>query len=619
MGALGTLNKHAQTKILWVMRDDGEMTEPMNIMLLSALSKENAPERTSYLGLLERDDITSMVRDIMPDIVAGSAITGSQTVYIETFRNLKREFGRKIFTILGGPYCTTYPGVVQDESCLDAIGVFECENAWVEFLNAFERCIDDIHEIPNIITKENCESRLIRCGTSTEISTSHYRDRYSDLDSLPYLDRELIYENTAFKNRFKRTHMAGRGCPFRCAYCFERDWNKAYRGKGKMLQRYSPVRLSRELAHVAKNYDTRFWKFYDDVFPTFPADIDWLREFAEVYPQIVGLPFHCLTRCDLVYRQPEVIELLKKAGIASLTMSVESGNAFIRDYIITRDMTEEQMRFSFELAHKFKIRTFANTILGIPGPTLPKEDSSQFYDHLSDITLDAGNTHLLGKRGKKKIETSIEEIRSRTDNEQVFRRGVLTYLRSLGVRAQQLDYDQESCKFNIELGVSFGEFPILHPYPRTATTRWLISKNLFDGNYHKLHASYQNRSPLPCFTDNEKTIQQNLALLTTFCMLFSGSENRFVKWFSPLLGWICLSVLSRISFHWATAIYEQLYTFSKAYMHETRVYPMEKTIREKIWFYIQMWKLDIWKQFGHRKGLYRNVRPGQTLGGPPSV
>ena len=155
--------------------------------------------------------------------------------------------------------------------------------------------------------------------------------------------------------------------------------------------------------------------------------------------------------------------------------------------------------------------------------------------------------------------------------------------------------------------------------PDTAATRWLIDKNLFDGDYNKLHASYQNRSPLPCYSEKEKSIQQNLALLTTFCILFSGSQNAYIKWLSPFISWISLNILSNVPFHWATSIYEQFYALSKTYMHEHRMYPMKKTFREKYLFYVEMWKLDLWKQFGHKKLLHRNNRPGQTLGGPPSV
>lgn len=550
-----------ETAVLWLMRDDGDMTEPMNIMLLSALGKENRPWRSSHMGLLERDDISKLVCDLRPHIVAASAITGSHTYYLDSFRRLKEEFGHSIFTVLGGPYCSTYPGTIQEHSYIDAIGVFECDDAWPEFLDAFERNRDDTHHIPNIITRENCDQALSHANGMTIVDRQFYRDRRAGFDSLPYMDRALIYDNTAFRFRYKRTHMAGRGCPFRCTYCFERDWNEIYKGKGKMLQRYSPQRFCEELAWVGQRYDTRFWKFYDDVFPTFKYDMEWLREFAEVYPRIVGLPFHCLTRCDIVARNPEALFLLKKAGIASLTMSIESGNAFIRDRILVRDMTEADIRFSFGLAKELGIPTFSNTILGVPAPLGSEKD---------------------------------------------------------GLHPRQLDYDRESCRFNIKLGISFGEFPILHPYPRTAVTTYLIQKDWFDGDFDKLHASYQNRSPLSCFSEREKTVQQNLALLTTFCMLFSGSRSRILNCLSPIIAKACLDWLAKIPFAWATWFYEQLYTLSKSYMHEMRIYPFRKSVKERIRFWVEMAKLDVWKQFGDRPFL-RGARPGQTLGGPPSV
>ena len=36
-------------------------------------------------------------------------------------------------------------------------------------------------------------------------------------------------------------------------------------------------------------------------------------------------------------------------------------------------------------------------------------------------------------------------------------------------------------------------------------------------------------------------------------------------------------------------------------------------------FLVQTSELDFFKQFGHGESRHRNLRPGQTLGGPPSV
>ena len=57
-------------KILFLMRDDGFMTEPMNIMELSSLAKQGHPDRTTHLSLIERDDVVAAAKELKPDVVA---------------------------------------------------------------------------------------------------------------------------------------------------------------------------------------------------------------------------------------------------------------------------------------------------------------------------------------------------------------------------------------------------------------------------------------------------------------------------------------------------------------------------------------------------------------------
>lgn len=616
----------SDSRVLWVMRDDGDMTEPMNIMLLSAIGKENRPWRSSHLALLERDDVLQVVHDLKPQIVAASAITGSHKAYLEMFNGIKECYGKSIFTIFGGPYCSTYPEVIREQSCLDAVGVLECDDAWPELLDALENK-GDINNIQNILTQENHhkflkqQSILNVLGQEQSvpfIDPKFYRNRRTDFDSLPYFDRALIYENTAFKNRYKRTHMAGRGCPFRCTYCFEEKWNKMYRGKGQLFQRYSPRRFCEELADLKVHYDTRFLKFYDDMFPTFKPDLPWLKEFAEIYPKMVGLPFHCLTRCDIVKLNPKVLYLLKQAGIGSLTMSIESGNSFIRDHIILRDMTEEEIKFSFDLARKLKINTFSNTILGIPAPKIPCIDDPNFEERVQEICEDA-KFYRVVKSGKViDFGKDFGEARKSFSDDTAWRKFVIGYLKREGLHETQSQYDRQSAQFTVDCQVSFSEFPILFPYPSTSANRYLIHKGYFDGNFDKLHSSYQNRSPLDCFTEKEKSLQLNLALLVCFCTFFSGSHNRILNWLAKPVTNFFINYLAAIPYPWATWIYQQLYSFAKSYIHDTRIYAMRRSFKEKVKFYLEMWKLDVWKYFKKRV-LLRGDRPGQTLGGPPSI
>ena len=622
-------------KVLFLMRDDGFMTEPMNVMELSALAKKDRPNSTTHLALIERDDVVAVARDLKPDVVAASAITGSHRQYLDSLSAIK-EAVPDTFTILGGPYCSTYPDSISHNPGLDAIGIMECDEAWPMLLDTIEGG-GDVHNLPNILTHDNADARLIKdiATGQTIAKPDSYKNRFAELDSLPYLDRSLVYDNTAFYYRPKRTHMAGRGCPFRCQYCFEQDWNKAFAGKGKLLQRYSVDRFIDELEEVGAKWDTRFWKFYDDVFPTFPSDIAWLTEFAETYRKRIGLPFHCLTRCDLVVKRPEVLDLLKEAGAASITMSIESGNTFIRDHIITRDMDESEIRQAFSMCEQKGITTFANTILGIPGPLLPDIHDANFDDHLEEIESDTRYFNPSNRSRKDRLEDLWDGIKSvqagiKSDEYDVThgRTKIREMLAEIGVKATQLEYDDESAMFNVEVKASMGEFPILYPYPRTGTGAYAVRKGWFDGNYDALHHSYQNRSPFSCFTDKEKGVQQNLALLSPVAMLFSGSRNhKMMKILARPVSWLLFKGAARITLPFVTKIYQQLYSVSKTYIYHQRIYPMKRSWSERVHDFAEAFNLDVFKQFrkqrisdGQNEGpVIRGERPGQTLGGPPSV
>ncbi|MDI6760939.1 MAG: hypothetical protein QMD05_08930, partial [Candidatus Brocadiaceae bacterium] len=73
---------------------------------------------------------------------------------------------------------------------------------------------------------------------------------------------------------------------------------------------------------------TQVIKFYDDIFAL--REDEWLEEFSEKYPKEVGLPFHCLVRADILTEG--MLLKLKKAGIQSISMSIEAGNEFVREH-----------------------------------------------------------------------------------------------------------------------------------------------------------------------------------------------------------------------------------------------------------------------------------------------
>lgn len=631
------------------MRDDGDMTEPMNLMLLSALAKQQGC--VTDIWVMERDDLRDTIKSVKPDIVAFSGITGSHKYYVQAAYGVKEiEPNTKI--IVGGPHFTFFPGEILRHNCIDALCAGEGDDAWVEWLSALDSNKDP-NNVPNIITRENShrvlvtpqQSGLIQVGgienksitagigmVDHAIDSRFMRGRKTNLDDLPFMDRGLVYDNTEFRYRYRRTLMASRGCPFKCTYCFEHQWNDMYKGiknSGAIRQLYSVDRLLSEIEEFARKYDTRFIKFYDDVFPPFPnpREREWHQQFCQEYPRRVGLPFHALTRCDLVVSLLENhnIDILgdwKKAGMASVTMSIESGNQFIRDHVIIRDMTKRDIEVAFKRAWDVGLPTFPNTILGIPAPLLPKIDDSNFDHKIEEV---ARQCKILREVNHRKI--NLDEVKKIAtewfvDNYER-RQYVLNFLKSAGLRESNREYDKESVQFTLAQKPGFPEHPILAPYPKTKATEWAIGIGAFDGDFEKLHASYQEVSYLDCYDEEYKKVMHNFELLGSFLALFAGSRNFMMRWLNPYMQKLCLDHLANFTSPRITKFYGWLYTVSKAYMHLTRIYPMKYSLTEKWRFFKQMSGLDFWKQFKEKnkkkKPVLRSERAGQTLGGPPSI
>ncbi len=547
-------------KVLFVMVRE-ENIDPLNIELLSALAKREGHE--TFLNVLEHGDLERQVQTVRPDLVAYSAKTGESNVMFRVNETLRKRFGSGFQSIMGGPHPTfnharmrllgeDLPPVPRpkglplpaEETFLDYLAVGEADDSWPRLLNALAKG-DSPDAIPGIVTR----------GNRRADGTADVRERTSFLDDLPFHDRDLVYERTQLKHFGMRTFIATRGCPYPCTYCFNAKFNELYKKKGKTINRYSVDRLLEELLDIKTRHGAQFIKFYDDMF-TFRAD-DWLFEFAEKYPKVIGLPFHCLTRCDVVQKDPRVIELMKKAGLHSITMSIESGNDFIRKHVFRRSMNEDAIRFAFDLCHRMGIRTFSNTILAVPAPVIPK---------LSDPRFDEKAGELVGHL-EKHFRIRTEPMRAVLGDGAPLppakRKDLADQLHAIGLRFDVVDYDVESIDINVDCKVTSGEFVQLSPYPGTPLTDYTVEIGAFDGDFEKLAETFQTESPFTCFTKEEKLQQLNLSFLGTLLLVFPRFRN--------------LAIDHLKKKRW-TRLYFVLYFLVRGYVLGMRIYPMHYTV-----------------------------------------
>ena len=342
-----------------------------------------------------------------------------------------------------GPHPTFYPAVIYEDS-LDAICIGEGENAFRDLLEAISNR-KSLDGMPNIITKDNRDRFTVR-------------NLIEDLDLLPFPDYALLYDNTPMGNYPLKSIIASRGCPYDCTYCFNSAWRKIYEGKGKVVRRHSVDYVIDEIRYVKARWPLSCVKFYDDIF-TYRAD-DWLEEFSIKYKKYINLPFFILTRADLLTE--DMVKLLKYAGCRTSSMSIEAGNAGIRNTMLKHHILDEQIVRAHHLCDKHGIYTFTNCIVGL-------------------------------------AETTI-------------------------------DNDIESIDLAIKAKVTWAEFPIFFPYPKTELGQKAIDMGFYEPNYQEMHTSYMFKSPLSCFTEREKNAHMNISVLGPVAVVFPCLRNLIVHY-----------------------------------------------------------------------------------------
>lgn len=592
-------------KILFISVSE-ENVDPLSIELLSALAKREG--HSTFFNVLEHRNLQQELKKIYPDVVAYSAKTGESNVFLQLNKWIRSEYGEKIIFIMGGPHPTfnharmRLSGEATDmlkqnaqdntlhleETELDYLAIGEADQSWPALLRALDQK-ESADGIPGILTSRN---RL----PNRSIAISN---RNNLLDDLPFYDRELVYSKTQLKYFGMRTFMASRGCPYPCTYCFNAKYNDLYRGKGKTINRYSVDRLLEELLHLKKSYPTQFIKFWDDIF-VFRVD-DWLLEFADKYPRVVGLPFHCLTRADLVRKDPSIINVLRRAGLHSITMSIESGNPFIRKYIFKRGMEQEDIQFAFRHCQELGVRTFSNNILAIPAPIIP---------HDSDTDFEAKSLALLSHLERQfnlKCDDILEKFRDAPSLPVETREWVTNRFKGLGLRHNPSEYDLETIDINIQNKVTSAEFVQLSPYPGTALTQYSIDVGAFDGDFEKLSKSFQSESPFTCFTAQEKRQQLNLSFIGPVLLLFP---------------WLRNSLFNRVGSKSGARLFFLIYFLVRGYILGARIYPMHYSLHQLFNKLRTSFTRELNRHFENHEGgfgLKSNARlsaPSDILGGP---
>jgi anaerobic magnesium-protoporphyrin IX monomethyl ester cyclase len=321
------------------------------IMYLSAVLKKHGFTVRLILARNANDFIRQFARN-PSDIAAFSVTSGLHGPYLSWAKRLK-SLG-KVHTVFGGPHPTYFPDFIREEP-VDAVCIGEGEESFPQYLDLFSEEMAPPRR-PVDGWRHKSGGGILEGGLRAPVE---------NIDTLPTPDWELFFrENPSMAHHDVKGFLATRGCPYRCTYCFNREWNARYRGKARVIRVRDPEQVTEEINEVRRRWGLSMVWFLDS---NLACNRKWLKAFLPVYKRKVGLPFFCKIRPNVA--SDELAEELVDAGLISVGIGIESGNERMRNEVLERGISENQI---LSACHAFKSRRVlvkTYNMLGLPGET----------------------------------------------------------------------------------------------------------------------------------------------------------------------------------------------------------------------------------------------------------
>ncbi len=264
----------------------------------------------------EYELLVQALREFRPDLIGFSLHTDCMREGAEVTDHVRRFIDAPI--IWGGVGPTIQPDRSLEHADMVCIG--EGEGAIADLANAID-AHEDVSKIPSLWVRKGEE--VIKNPARPLVDLNSIAIPDFEVSRTIFINDDRLMRNVyAPEINGSRQYMimTQRGCPYSCSFCVESYYQDKF-GKKEHLRRRSVDVVIEELVQAKQKHDVKVVLFYDDVFTINPK---WLREFAPRYKAEVGLPFWCYTYPRST-RKDEIL-MLKDAGLASVTMGVQSGS-----------------------------------------------------------------------------------------------------------------------------------------------------------------------------------------------------------------------------------------------------------------------------------------------------
>jgi radical SAM superfamily enzyme YgiQ (UPF0313 family) len=307
--------------------------------------------------------LKAFIDSFRPDLI-GCGMMSYEAPFAAYLGRQIKEHAPRIPLMVGGIHPTVAP-----EECLeyaDMVSIGESEDTVLETLH---HAMDGtgFKEIQNLVFKDG-----------QTVRKNPLRPLITNLDRLPFpahfpqhshvyhggkilpMDLRLFRRYTRYDGKAYNV-ISSRGCPFSCSYCCNSFLSKLYGTKS--IRKRSPQNVIAELREAVKTFpDIILINIHDDCFLAHQEE--WHREFVKDYKKWIDRPF--IVRSTPLHLTEDKISMLKEAGLAWVTMGLQSGSERINREVYGRHVSNRKFLEATALAKKYGVSGYYDVILDNP-------------------------------------------------------------------------------------------------------------------------------------------------------------------------------------------------------------------------------------------------------------
>ena len=303
---------------------------PMGVMYLTSYLRKHLDADVRIANAMLMDDPASGIASIMssmdPHIVGLSGLT-CEAFMLHKAAGIVRSIQAGIPVIAGGPYASSDPQRVLDDSNVDAVVVGEGEETFAELAGVIMAAGPEWRRPETLSPVRGLAYR----DEKGQVQFSRSRPPITDLDALPMpawdaIELERYWQIQGMSSAGQRPYLplfTSRGCPYKCSFCHNLF--------GKRFRSRSAASVIDEMVDLRARYGVQDFEFLDD-----SVNLN-RRRFTDILSGLLDRGLHPKLnfpngiRTDLL--DEETIGLIHRVGAGEISVAVETASPRLQKLI----------------------------------------------------------------------------------------------------------------------------------------------------------------------------------------------------------------------------------------------------------------------------------------------